>query len=619
MTKNALFKLGLALTLLFLSPLSGCRSIAPDGIPPKAIKGVLDLREWDLGEDDPVNLSGEYEFYWNQHIAPKHFAQPIPPEMTGFIEVPGFWNGYQVGDKNLKGYGFATYRLKVLVAPQTEHLALKILDFGTAFTLFVNGTRLSSSGIAGQSVSETHPVYFPHIVDFSSEENEFDLVFHVSNFHHRLGGAWEEIRFGTEKSIRQFRDGRLHFGLFLFGSILMTGLYHLGLFAFRRKDLSPLYFGIFCILVSLRTITVGERYLIHIFPNMDWNLLVRFEYLTYYLAVPFFALFIRSLFPKEFSLKVLRIIVIIGVLFSVTLIISPPRGFTHTLLLYHASTVLSFLYGIFTLILAASRKRRGALIILFGFLLLFLTALNDMLHVSQIINTQHLVPFGLFIFIFSQAFFLSMRFSMTFATVERQRRDLRETNEAYVHEIRERKNAEEALMESHERFLNVLDSIAADVYVADMETYEILFMNKYMQESYGNDLTGKICWEVFRKGEGICGHCTNDYLLDDKGEPSGVHMWEGRNPITRKWYNNYDRAIRWDGDRYVRLQVATDLTPQKEAEEALKRANEQLEERVKERTADISKANEELRNEVIERKRAQVETRRAKEIAKVNG
>ena len=129
-----------------------------------------------------------------------------------------------------------------------------------------------------------------------------------------------------------------------------------------------------------------------------------------------------------------------------------------------------------------------------------------------------------------------------------------------VQEFTEQKEAEEALRSSHERFLTVMDSLDATIYVADMETYEILFMNKHMVASFGRDLTGEICWDVFRNEAGPCSHCTNDRLIDAKGEPTDVWVWQGKNPITGKWYINYDRAIKWNDDRLVRLQIASDIT-----------------------------------------------------------
>ncbi|NDY71246.1 hypothetical protein DO021_06770 [Desulfobacter hydrogenophilus] len=133
-------------------------------------------------------------------------------------------------------------------------------------------------------------------------------------------------------------------------------------------------------------------------------------------------------------------------------------------------------------------------------------------------------------------------------------------------DITERKQAEDALRASHERFLTVLDSIDATIYVADMDTYEILFMNKYMVNSFGRDFTGETCWKVFRGETQPCSFCTNDKLVDENGRPDDVCVWQDRNPLTGKWYINHDRAIEWTDGRLVRIQIATDITELKEME-----------------------------------------------------
>lgn len=176
-------------------------------------------------------------------------------------------------------------------------------------------------------------------------------------------------------------------------------------------------------------------------------------------------------------------------------------------------------------------------------------------------------------------------------------------------------DTERALKESNEQFLTVLDSICADIYVADMQTHEILFMNRNMQESFEQDFTGQICWKSFRQSEHPCEHCTNAKLVDAQGNPSGVEIWEGQNPLTQTWYINYDRAIRWADGRIVRLQIAMDVTARKAAEVSLKKMNDELEKRVKSRTLQIEKTNSELRAEIVKHRQTAAQLNRARAIS----
>jgi signal transduction histidine kinase/ActR/RegA family two-component response regulator len=156
--------------------------------------------------------------------------------------------------------------------------------------------------------------------------------------------------------------------------------------------------------------------------------------------------------------------------------------------------------------------------------------------------------------------------------VVQRTRDLTRTNENLEREMAEREASDRALKESHQTFLTVLNSIDATINVVDLETYRILFMNKHMIDVYGRDLTGELCFEAFREAPAPCEVCTNAQLLDDTGQPADVVIWQGQNPVTGKWYVNYDRAIKWTDGRIVRLQIATDITQFKTMESQLQQA-----------------------------------------------
>ncbi|MGD8658222.1 MAG: PAS domain S-box protein, partial [Desulfobacterales bacterium] len=127
-------------------------------------------------------------------------------------------------------------------------------------------------------------------------------------------------------------------------------------------------------------------------------------------------------------------------------------------------------------------------------------------------------------------------------------------------ELQERRQTEAILKNSRQTFRTVLDSIDATIYAADMDTYEIIFMNRHMRDNFGPNSAGQLCHQVFRNENHPCENCTNPRLVDKQGNPTDAIVWEGKNPLNHKWYINYDRAIKWIDGRNVRLQVATDIT-----------------------------------------------------------
>jgi two-component system cell cycle sensor histidine kinase/response regulator CckA len=130
--------------------------------------------------------------------------------------------------------------------------------------------------------------------------------------------------------------------------------------------------------------------------------------------------------------------------------------------------------------------------------------------------------------------------------------------------------------ESEERFRLVMDSLESLIYVADMETYEVLFVNRYGRELLG-DITGKICWQTIQTGQhSPCGFCTNKHLLDAKGQAGDVYTWEHQYARNGHWYSVHDRAIRWVDGRMVRLEIATDITERKRAREDADRLEARL-------------------------------------------
>jgi len=148
--------------------------------------------------------------------------------------------------------------------------------------------------------------------------------------------------------------------------------------------------------------------------------------------------------------------------------------------------------------------------------------------------------------------------------------------QSLVMEIDERKRAESQTVLSFERFKAVLDSMDSLVYVADMDTYELLFVNQFGRDAWG-EITGQNCWKVLQADQtGPCPFCTNNRLLDDNEKPTGIYIWEFQNTVDKEWYECRDQAIQWTDGRFVRMEIATNITQRKQMLQALAEEKELL-------------------------------------------
>jgi signal transduction histidine kinase len=114
--------------------------------------------------------------------------------------------------------------------------------------------------------------------------------------------------------------------------------------------------------------------------------------------------------------------------------------------------------------------------------------------------------------------------------------------------------------------VSIIDSLSAVVYVSDIDTHELLYLNPTAASLFGSDWAGRRCYQVLQSGQrGRCPFCTNDRLLVD-GRPGPGVVWEFQNTVTKKWFLCIDKAIPWRDGRLVRMEIAVDISDRKEAD-----------------------------------------------------
>lgn len=187
-------------------------------------------------------------------------------------------------------------------------------------------------------------------------------------------------------------------------------------------------------------------------------------------------------------------------------------------------------------------------------------------------------------------------------------------------DITERKQAEEALRESEERFRAILRQATAGIVRKDKEG-RLIFVNQAfcnMLDYTEEELLGKTMWELMAE--------------EDRGENQKMYrrmMVEGVPFKLERRLIRRDGSVIWvdasvspimdaEGKPQSAVTVEVDITARKQAEAALQQLNLQLEERVLNRTAKLRAVNQTLRDEIAERKRVEEALRASEAIARAN-
>lgn len=91
--------------------------------------------------------------------------------------------------------------------------------------------------------------------------------------------------------------------------------------------------------------------------------------------------------------------------------------------------------------------------------------------------------------------------------------------------------------------LKLIDDISEVVYVCDVETYELLYLNKVAKSLFNvESYEGKKCYQVLHGLDKPCRFCTNDIL-----QKGNTESWKFYHEKLKTHFHLKDRLIDWDG------------------------------------------------------------------------
>ncbi|MFY9175522.1 MAG: diguanylate cyclase [Peptococcia bacterium] len=409
----------LLLSLLLLGLLISSSVYAGNIKQPLAVQGVLDLTNWNFEEQGVVRLNGDWEFYWQEyrHSFPSSDSRITP----SLIKIPSTWlNEYYQG-KKLPSEGYATYRLTIILDPEDNNIkAIKLPPIYTAYKMYVNGQLVASRGNIGVSTPEVQPNGAPQLAFFSPLNGKLDIVIQVANFHHARGGIRNELTLGSPSQIVRLQNNLHNTQVILLGALIISGLYFLVHFFFRREDRFALYFALFCLSLSTYILFSREAPIYLLFPNINWHLAKRIEYITLYSCLPLYICFVKEIYPAKFLWGVLDIIQVFALMVLAIAVLAPATTFMHSLTFYHGLISIFIVCYVGIIIKAVREKHEGAIISITAGIISLVTVLIDLLiYYTVLYSFYGFTTIGMLVYFFSQSVILSKRSSQAINRAEK--------------------------------------------------------------------------------------------------------------------------------------------------------------------------------------------------------
>jgi len=246
-----------------------------------------------------------------------------------------------------------------------------------------------------------------------------EITLRVANWGYYKGGIPAPLLVGSTAVITSRETARSRYEAFLTGSLIMIGLYQLGAFILRRRELAPLFFSLFCLLIALRILVTGEHRIHQILSGMSWDLEYRIFMLTQTLGVLSFLGFITAVYGNAVLKRTIRFTRRFFETASLFCLLAPTALICRSGIVLDAATIGVLGLTLAIIVRALQQKRDGSLIMLSGFLVLAVTIVHDIIVENTVEHdTLLILPLGLFLFVLSQAWLLAFRFSRAFTIVE---------------------------------------------------------------------------------------------------------------------------------------------------------------------------------------------------------
>ncbi len=373
----------------------------PAGNVPRVESGAIDLSRWDFTRDGSVRLTGQWRYVDRAWLNGSNAGALEVP-----ADVPGAWpqGGGALGFARQEGFG--TYALTVKLPPGTnERIAIDTGYVLSAYRVLANGVEVAASGTPSRSSKGEAARAYALIAPLPAGTDTVELQFEISNHVALHGGFFAAPVIGIESSLLAHYRTMVTLSIFLIGAMFFAASYHLVAFALARSRWEALWFGVFALLLGVRTLLIEP-----IAPFMlgtlgqDW--VWRIDYAASILLLPTAYHFFALSFPGRIAPRYSPWFAAFGGLLACVSLVGGTAAGELALKGFEFVALGAMAYLTYGIGRAAWAQEPGGVLAFAGWLLSAAATVHDIMLDNGLIAGPNLIPFGFL------AFFLCLSGSM---------------------------------------------------------------------------------------------------------------------------------------------------------------------------------------------------------------
>ena len=381
-----------------------------NGKAENASKGFIDFRQKKDFFSTPIDLNGEWDFYWQKTL------KEINPKTTAeLVYVPSSWD-----HNKYDRYGFATYHIKVLIDSKKckSTIGIYVPSICNNYNLYVNDKKLAYVGNFSTNEISAKPDYKPQVVYFIPTSDTLDIYFEVSNYFYREGGINYAVKIGDGSIMNAFFNEGIIFNAFSAGVFFIMFIYFLSFFLVSKRDTIAIYFSLLCLTSCLRIISTDMAILRNFNISIPWEILVKIEFISIYSMISFGGLFLTAFFPKQTNKIILYTICVINLIIILFTFFASVNISSYVMPFFKLFSIIQLIFLANVVFRALLNKVRLSFMVCIGFLIVFVCGMNDAMYSAEVIKSVYLLPIGLISFVFIMAFVVTRKFSLAFVDVQ---------------------------------------------------------------------------------------------------------------------------------------------------------------------------------------------------------